>query len=89
MEDPSWPRITDLVHAVGLRPEPARVDRHGVIPGELVRALARGAKAVILTPRGQNPTGAAVDPDRAREIHQVLARRPDVLVYTLLRVSRS
>lgn len=80
VEDPSWPRITDLVHAVGLRPVPAGLDRRGVLPGELARALGGGAKAVILTPRGQNPTGAAVDPERAREIEQVLARHPDVLV---------
>jgi len=62
VEDPSWPRIADLVHAVGLRPEPVRIDQRGLVPAELERALERGAKAVIATPRGQNPTGAAVDP---------------------------
>jgi DNA-binding transcriptional MocR family regulator len=35
---------------------------------------------VIATPRGQNPTGAAVDEERARELHEVLAPHPEVLV---------
>jgi DNA-binding transcriptional MocR family regulator len=80
VEDPSWPRITDLLSALGLQPEPARVDQRGLVPDELERALRRGAKAVIATPRGQNPTGAAVDDGRARSLREVLGRRPDVLV---------
>ena len=35
---------------------------------------------MIVTPRGQNPTGAAVDDDRAAEIRAVTSRHPDVLV---------
>src|SRR5262249_25589674 len=61
LEDPSWPRIADLLTALGLLPEPARVDDRGLIPSELAKTLARGARAVIATPRGQNPTGAALD----------------------------
>jgi DNA-binding transcriptional MocR family regulator len=80
VEDPSWPRIADLVHALGLRPEPAAVDERGLLPDELERALGRGARALLATPRGQNPTGAALDPDRARDLRDALARHPDVLV---------
>jgi DNA-binding transcriptional MocR family regulator len=80
LEDPSWPRIADLVHALGLQAEPARVDERGLVPAELERALGRGARAVIATPRGQNPTGAAVDEERARELREVLAPHPEVLV---------
>jgi DNA-binding transcriptional MocR family regulator len=80
VEDPSWPRIADLVHALGLAVEPVRVDAHGLDPDGLDRALRRGARAVIATPRGQNPTGAAVDPARGRALRSVLARHPDVLV---------
>jgi DNA-binding transcriptional MocR family regulator len=32
VEDPSWPRIADLVHALGLHIEPARVDDGGLVP---------------------------------------------------------
>lgn len=80
VEDPSWPRITDLVHALGLQPEPVRVDQRGLVPEELDHALERGPKAVIATPRGQNPTGAAVDAERGRLLRKVLGRHPDVLI---------
>jgi DNA-binding transcriptional MocR family regulator len=80
VEDPTWPRIADLVHALGLAIEPVRVDLKGLDPNLLEAALRRGARAVIITPRGQNPTGAALDPDRGRALRDVLARFPDVLV---------
>ena len=79
VEDPSWPRINDLVRALGMHPEPVRIDGRGPVPQELA-AASRGAKAVILTPRGQNPTGAAVDEQRARQLREVLRERPDLLV---------
>jgi DNA-binding transcriptional MocR family regulator len=79
LEDPSWPRIGDLVHALGLLVEPVPVDARGLDPDGLAAALRRGARAVITTPRGQNPTGAAVDPERGRELREVLAVNPDVL----------
>ncbi len=80
VEDPSWPRITDLLLALGLEPEPVPVDQRGLVPDALEHALQRGAKAVIATPRGQNPTGAAVDAERGRSLREVLGRHPDVLV---------
>jgi DNA-binding transcriptional MocR family regulator len=80
VEDPSWPRIADLIHAIGLQPDPVRVDERGLVPDELERALERGARALVATPRGQNPTGAALDADRAQALRHALERRPDVLL---------
>ena len=80
VEDPTWPRITDLVHALALEPEPVPVDGAGFDPDALEHALERGAAAVILTPRGQNPTGAALDAGRAEELRAVLLRHGDVLL---------
>ena len=80
VEDPTWPRIADLLSALGFILEPAPVDRRGLVPGNLAACVRRGAKAVIATPRGQNPTGAAMDDERARSLRRELARRPDVLV---------
>jgi DNA-binding transcriptional MocR family regulator len=80
VEDPSWPRITDLLAALALQPEPAAVDEQGLVPDALEGAIARGARAVIATPRGQNPTGAALDPERAALLGDVLARHPEVLM---------
>src|SRR5690348_8076718 len=79
VEDPSWPRIGDLVNAMGLRAEPIAVDQAGLIPDRLAAALQAGARAIIATPRGQNPTGAAIDAQRAADIQQVLSGHPQVL----------
>src|SRR6516164_2917833 len=80
VEDPSWPRIGDLVNAIGLRVEPIAVDQAGPVPDQLAAALRAGVRAVIATPRGQNPTGAVIDAHRATQIEHVLAAHPQVLV---------
>ncbi len=80
LEDPTWPRIPDLVVALGLGVAPVPLDARGLVPAALQGALERGARAVIVTPRGQNPTGAAIDDERAAELRAVTARHPDVLV---------
>jgi DNA-binding transcriptional MocR family regulator len=80
VEDPSWPRIGDLVSAIGLRAEPIAVDQAGLVPDRLAAALRAGARAIIATPRGQNPTGAAIDAQRAADIQHVLSGHPQVLV---------
>src|SRR5262249_19334207 len=79
-EDPSWPRIADLLAALGLGAEPAAVDERGFVPERLERALRTGAGAVIATPRAQNPTGAAGDAERAARLHDVLERHRAVLL---------
>jgi DNA-binding transcriptional MocR family regulator len=80
VEDPSWPQIGDLVSALGCEVEPVAVDRRGLDPPGLDAALRRGARAVVTTPRGQNPTGAALDPARGEALREVISRHPGVLV---------
>jgi DNA-binding transcriptional MocR family regulator len=80
VEDPGFTGVMDLVAALGLSAEPMAVDDRGILPAELVRALDRGARAVVVTPRAQNPTGAAMDAERARELRAVLDRRPRAVV---------
>jgi DNA-binding transcriptional MocR family regulator len=80
VEDPTWPRMTDLIQALGYLSEPVALDQRGLLPDALDRALRGRVKAVIATPRGQNPTGAAFDADRAGRLRQLLAAHPDVLV---------
>ncbi|MEA2292902.1 MAG: hypothetical protein QOE86_541, partial [Solirubrobacteraceae bacterium] len=80
VEDPGFPGVLDLVRPFGLHPIPVAVDERGMRPEGLATALRAGARAVILTPRGQNPTGAALDPGRARELRAVLAGAPGALV---------
>jgi DNA-binding transcriptional MocR family regulator len=80
VEDPGYTAVLDLVAALGLVPRPVALDEAGPLPAALDRALRSGAHAFILTPRAQNPTGAAVDATRARLLRQVLDAYPDVLV---------
>ncbi|NLU69936.1 aminotransferase class I/II-fold pyridoxal phosphate-dependent enzyme [Streptomyces sp. HNM0574] len=80
VEDPGWGSLLDLVPALGLRPVPLPLDDEGPLPDGLEQALERGARAVVVTGRAQNPTGAAVSAARARALREALARRPGVLV---------
>ncbi|GAA2639117.1 aminotransferase class I/II-fold pyridoxal phosphate-dependent enzyme [Streptomyces axinellae] len=79
VEDPGWGSLLDLVPALGLRPLPVAVDDEGPVPAELERALGEGARAAVVTGRAQNPTGAAITAQRARELREVLSGHPDVL----------
>ena len=80
VEDPGYAALFDMLRARGLALEAVAVDPRGMRPQELGRALERGASAVIITPRGQNPTGSALDAGRARELRVVLAGAPQALV---------
>jgi DNA-binding transcriptional MocR family regulator len=71
--------VLDLLNALSLVAVPVLVDDQGLEPAELRRAV-RSCDAVIVTPRAQNPTGAALTPKRARELRSVLATRPAVVV---------
>lgn len=80
VEDPGYTAVLDLVGALGLLARPVAVDDSGPTAAALEAALAAGAHAFILTPRAQNPTGAAVDAARARQLRRVLDGHPDALV---------
>src|SRR5579862_1898380 len=80
VEDPCYPGIIDLASALGLAVIPMAVDDRGPTPEALARALRGGAVACALTPRAQNPFGAAMDAERAGELRSVLAGHPAVLV---------
>ncbi|MET7710897.1 aminotransferase class I/II-fold pyridoxal phosphate-dependent enzyme [Streptomyces sp. NPDC005407] len=80
VEDPGWGSLLDLVPALGLKPVPVALDDDGPLASEVEKALAGGARALIVTDRAQNPTGAAVSRARARELRAVLARFPQTLL---------
>ncbi|MFD8999746.1 aminotransferase class I/II-fold pyridoxal phosphate-dependent enzyme [Streptomyces sp. NPDC059582] len=80
VEDPGWGSLLDLVPALGLRVAAVGVDDDGPLPDAVRRALESGARALIVTDRAQNPTGAAVSATRARALRAVLRDHPDTLL---------
>jgi DNA-binding transcriptional MocR family regulator len=80
VEDPGWGSLLDLVPALGLRVVAMGVDDEGPVPDDVRRALDAGARALIVTCRAQNPTGAAVTATRARALRSVLKKYPGTLL---------
>jgi DNA-binding transcriptional MocR family regulator len=80
VEDPGWGSLLDLVPALGLRIVPVAVDDEGPLPAAVEQALERGARALVVTDRAQNPTGAAVSAQRAAALRTLLAAHPRTLL---------
>ncbi|WP_406155866.1 aminotransferase class I/II-fold pyridoxal phosphate-dependent enzyme [Streptomyces canus] len=80
VEDPGWGSLLDLVPALGLRIAPVGVDDEGPRADDVRKALESGARALIITDRAQNPTGASLTATRARALRAVLEDHPDVLL---------
>ncbi len=78
VEDPCFTGIADLLHALSLVPVPVAVDDEGLLPAAIQSAGA--ADAIIVTPRAQNPTGAAFTERRGRQLRVLLRQRPELLV---------
>nr|WP_239530849.1 aminotransferase class I/II-fold pyridoxal phosphate-dependent enzyme [Brevibacterium paucivorans] len=80
LEDPCFLASQQTVRLGGYRTVPIAVDERGMTPAGLRVALEAGVRAVVCTPRAQNPTGASIDAERARQLREVLADHPYVLV---------
>jgi len=80
VENPGYAALFHLLRAHGLGLEPVEMDERGMLAESLAAALRRGVSAVVITPRGQNPTGAALDAERAERLRKVLATSPATLV---------
>ncbi|WP_333774713.1 aminotransferase class I/II-fold pyridoxal phosphate-dependent enzyme [Streptomyces sp. IBSBF 3136] len=80
VEDPGWGSLLDLVSALGFRTVPVGVDDEGPRPDDVRSALRSGARALVVTDRAQNPTGAALTAPRARALRSVLAEHPETLL---------
>ncbi|WP_199424117.1 MocR-like pyridoxine biosynthesis transcription factor PdxR [Actinotalea solisilvae] len=80
VEDPSWPVLREVARRAGLEPVPVPVDAGGVVVDALEAAARRtGARAALLTPAHQFPTGTALAPDRRARV-LAWAREVDGLV---------
>jgi len=73
VEHPGFPPLLDLLESIGIEVVGVPVDDAGLRAEPLAAAL-RGAAAVFLQPRAQNPTGASMTGQRARDLAPILAR---------------
>ena len=80
LEDPCFLASIHTVRLGGYRAIPVAVDDEGMTVAGLRAALDAGVRAVICTPRAQNPTGASLTARRAAELRAVLADHPYVLI---------
>jgi DNA-binding transcriptional MocR family regulator len=80
VEDPAFAGLLDLLGVLALVAVPFAVDSDGPDPEAFARVLASGVQAVVVTPRAQNPTGAAVSASRSAELRKILDRHPAVLL---------
>ena len=80
LEDPCFLASIHTVRLGGYRAVPVPVDTEGMTVEGLRAALAAGVRAVICTPRAQNPTGASLSARRAAELRAVLVDHPYVLL---------
>jgi len=80
MEDPGFLAGVALVRSMGFTPVPIAMDEDGPLPDAFASALRQHVRAVILTPRAQNPTGAVISASRANALRQQLDEHPEILV---------
>ncbi len=80
MEDPGYHHLLDLVTALGLRTVPVAVDDQGMRREALRDALRAGVRAVVCSPRAQNPYGGRFSAERRDSLVAILQEEPDVLV---------
>ena len=80
LEDPCFLASIQTVRLGGYRAVPVPVDDEGMTVDGLRAALEQGVRAVVCTPRAQNPTGVSLSAARAEQLRQVLAEHPYVLI---------
>lgn len=80
LEDPCFLASLNTVRLGGYRPVAVPVDAEGMTVAGLGAALDAGVRAVVCTPRAQNPTGASLSARRAADLRAVLTDHPYVLV---------
>ncbi|MGB4137795.1 MAG: aminotransferase class I/II-fold pyridoxal phosphate-dependent enzyme [Microbacterium sp.] len=80
LEDPCFLASIHTVRLGGYRAVSVPVDEEGMTVDGLKAALDAGVRALICTPRAQNPTGASLSPARAAALRALLDEHPYVLV---------
>lgn len=82
VEEPTSPRLLDVVEWVGGRIHPVLCDDEGPTPQALRSAVAGGATLFFLQSRAQSPRGHSVTASRAQALADVLAGTDVITVET-------
>lgn len=80
IEDPGFLGTINALRLGGMRTIGVEIDQHGMKPASLEAALAKGARAVLITPRAHNPSGCSLSSQRAQQLKKVLGKFPEVAV---------
>ena len=80
VENPTFPPLVDLLGDLGAEIVPVELDEQGPVPASLAAGLELEPVACCLQPRAHNPTGVALHPERARQLVELLAEHPRVVV---------
>ena len=79
-EQPCFLTTIQTAQAAGYRPVAMPLDDEGLTLEGLHTALQDGIRALVVTPRAQNPTGTVISAARATALRNLLADYPHVLV---------
>lgn len=80
VEEPGYPTLFDSYERLGHHLVGIEVDAEGAVPASVERALAKGASAIVFTPRAQNPTGVSWSSSRLMELADVVAEYPNTII---------
>lgn len=80
VEDPGYASVHQVVQGLGFDAVPVAADRFGVRPDALATAIDTGLDALIVTPRANNPCGAAFDEERVAALDALLDRHRELFV---------
>lgn len=80
VEEPCFVGIINLLRNKGYTPVAVELDAEGMTVAGLQKALSSNVKALIWTPRAQNPTGTVTSATRANALKRVLEAYPDFLI---------
>jgi DNA-binding transcriptional MocR family regulator len=79
VENPTAPRVLDILAHLGLEMIGVACDEMGPLPDSLQAALARRPSALLIQSRAQEPAGSALTTDRASDLAKLIAPH-DILV---------
>jgi DNA-binding transcriptional MocR family regulator len=80
VEEPGFPPLFDLIESLGATPIGVPGDDHGMLPEALAVALAKHPVAIICQPRAQNPTGSSWTAQRAKQLADLIAPTPTIVI---------